>query len=73
MAGEAVHVFLRGEIVLSEFLPAVADMAGHASFLVALRADAEVVDLVGFADGDGFVAPGDVEFLSIPTSSGWSP
>ena len=71
VAGEAVHVFGIVEIVVG-IRPAVAGVAGHALLFVALRADAEVVDLVGLADGDRLVAPGNVKRLALPREVGGS-
>ena len=60
MAGKTIHVFGIALLYFLAFFPAVAGVAGHTFVLVALRANAEVVDLVDLADCHGIIAPGDI-------------
>ncbi len=57
MAGQTVDIFLDSEIVVFVF-PSITNVAFGAFGPVALNADAEVVDLVLFADSHRLVASG---------------
>lgn len=66
MTNQAVYILLVGEIIGGFFGPAVAGMTGHAGLLVALGADAEIVDLVDFANCHGLIAPGNFKRFAFP-------
>lgn len=55
VAYQAVNILLRSKVI-RQFFPAIARMAGRTRLLIAFGADAEVVDLVEFADGDRLIA-----------------
>ena len=57
MAGETIDVFRVLEVEICIF-PAIANVAGGAFLLVALRANTEVVDLILLTDGYCFFSPG---------------
>ena len=65
MAGQAVHVGLLGEIEVL-VRPAVTDVASHALLFIALRTDAEVVDLILFANRHRLIAPGNRDRIAFP-------
>ena len=64
-SGEWFIQLLR-KVIRGIFLPSKTNVTGHALLLVTLRADAKIVDLVNFSNGDGFSAPGNVEGLALP-------
>jgi hypothetical protein len=47
-------------------------MAGHTFLFISLGSDAEIVDLVDFTDGYGFISPGDIERFTFPGPMGGS-
>ena len=67
VAGETVHVIGICQGRFAARFPAVAGVAGHALVLISLGADAEVVDLVDLADGDGLIAPGHIKGFAFPS------
>ena len=57
VANQAVYVFFLAKVEFGA-VPAITGMAAGAACPVALNANAEVIDLVLFANGDGFVTAG---------------
>src|SRR5829696_3954659 len=66
MTGKAIYIFGICERSFSALFPAVACMAGHALILIALRADAKVVDLIDLTYRYRGITPGDIEGLGLP-------